>query len=394
MRRRCFLLLLILSTAFLGGCWGKLELNERSIVMGTGVDQAAQGYLVSHQIIIPQEFTRTARGAIPVTVYSATGNNILEAARKVTEIVPRRISPSHMRVLIIGEKLARSGVKNIFDLFERHPEIRLTTKVLIARDAKAEDVLRIVTPIEKIPANAIDGKLELESKVWSEIFPVEVDDVVRELQHKDGGPVISGITIVGNKETGAKKANTENLEIPAVLKISGMAMFKEDKLVGWLDDDNARGVSWIMNKMKRTIVNLDYGSKKNAIGIDLQYSKTKIDAKVTDRIPTIHIRVKARGIVLEADAPVDLKQPAETEKLQRQMNKEIKEKILTAFKTVQKEKTDVLGIAGVVERADPKQWKKIKKNWGEIFPECKVDVQVETLIQRTELSLNSLFKKK
>lgn len=393
MGSRFILLLLMLSTVFLGGCWGKVELNERSIIMATGLDQAADhGYLYSHQIIVPQEFTRSPRGEIPVSVYEATGNTLLEAGRNATKIVPRRLSPSHMRILVIGEKLARSGIRSVFDFYERHPEIRLTTKVIIARDAKALDVLKLVTRIEKIPANSIDGKLELESKVLSEVFPVEIDDVVRELQRKGGGPVISAIRIIGNKEAGAKK--TGNIKLPAVHKVSGMGIFKDDKLVGWLDDANARGVTWIRNKMKKTIINLDYGSKKKAIAVEVVSARTKLGAKIKEDLPVIHIKVKARGVILEADAPANLKKSAEIRKLQQQMNQVIREEIVTAFKEVQKNKSDVLGIAEAVERANPKEWKKMKNNWGDIFPECKVDVQVESLIQRTELRTNSLFEKK
>ncbi|AFC30504.1 Spore germination protein KC [Paenibacillus mucilaginosus 3016] len=51
--------------------------------------------------------------------------------------------------------------------------------------------------------------------------------------------------------------------------------------------------------------------------------------------------------------------------------------------------SDIFGFLEVVERDQPKAWKKMKDKWGDIFPTCWVEVQVEQEILRTGMRTKS-----
>ena len=71
------------------------------------------------QIVNPGEVASNECGLVdivpPVTVFSATETTTLEAVRKISTAAPRQIFPSHLRILVIGEQLAREGIADLLD---------------------------------------------------------------------------------------------------------------------------------------------------------------------------------------------------------------------------------------------------------------------------------------
>ncbi|MGD6840836.1 Ger(x)C family spore germination protein, partial [Bacillus thuringiensis] len=81
-----FLIILVTMTVLLSGCWSKKELTDLAIVAAMGVDKTEDGkYAITLQIINPGNVAGGMRGggggteSPPVTIYSATGNNLVEA---------------------------------------------------------------------------------------------------------------------------------------------------------------------------------------------------------------------------------------------------------------------------------------------------------------------------
>ncbi|WP_238540548.1 Ger(x)C family spore germination C-terminal domain-containing protein [Paenibacillus mucilaginosus] len=95
------------------------------------------------------------------------------------------------------------------------------------------------------------------------------------------------------------------------------------------------------------------------------------------------------GKVGEADCPADLTKSPEIRNLQQQWKVVTKRNVEEAVKAVQRMNSDIFGFLEVVERDQPKAWKKMKDKWGDIFPTCWVEVQVEQEILRTGMRTKS-----
>ncbi|WP_199614803.1 Ger(x)C family spore germination protein [Paenibacillus alkalitolerans] len=385
--------LLLCIMPLLAGCWNRRELKELSIVAAMGVDKIPETnkYKVSFQIINPGNVAAVVAGGgpqnvTPVTVYTGTGDNLFGAIRKASQKVPRQLFFAHLQLIVIGEPLAKQGVRDIFDFFERSHEIRLTTMVLVARGSEADSIVKVLTPLEKIPANNIAGQMKMTSKLWSENIKVEMDQVIKALQ-SEGTPIISGVKIVGEPEVGNKSSNLRQTNVPARADITGIALFKNGKLKRWLNGDEGRGALWIRNKMKSTVVDLDCKDKKDAIGIEVVRSQTKVNAKVQNRKPVFHIHIREEGHVSEVRCPMDLSKVEEITKLEKQWALETKKEVMKAVKAAQREESDIFGFGEAVNRANPKAWKKMKKEWDKIFAESKVDVKVDAFIRRSGMRI-------
>jgi spore germination protein KC len=402
MKAKWFLIIVMLLgiAPLLTGCWNRRELRDLSIVAAMGVDKVPKTnkFRVSFQVINPGTVATglVAGGgagiATPVSVYTGTGENLFEAIRKASQKVPRQLFFAHLQLLLIGESFAKQGINDLFDFFERSHEIRLTTTVLIAKGSDAEPIVRVLAPLEKIPANDIAGKLKTTSKVWSENIGVELDDVIRPLE-SEGEPLISGVKIIGDPEAGNKSSNLRQTDVRTRVDITGIALLKDGKLKRWLNGEEGRGTLWIRNKMKGTIINLDCKDKKNALAIEIVRSHTKVKAKVQNGKPVFHIQIREEGNVSETRCPLDLSKVEEIAKLEKQLALETKKEVMKAVKVAQSEQSDIFGFGEAVHRTNAKAWEKMEKEWGKMFAESKVDVTVDAFLRRTGMRLKSYLSK-
>lgn len=183
----CLLLILLLVLPLLlTGCWDSVELNRRAIVSGVAIDRGegeTEKYVLSFQVIVADEISgQNARGISPVALYTGKGRTMFEALANASRQTARFLSLAHVRVLVVSEKLAREGIKDMMDVLERESDTRLTSLVFVAKGQPARDILSTMTVFSKIPANDLVEKLDTTSKQFGYNFRLEVDDVIRGIQ--------------------------------------------------------------------------------------------------------------------------------------------------------------------------------------------------------------------
>ncbi|MCR8634711.1 Ger(x)C family spore germination protein [Paenibacillus radicis (ex Xue et al. 2023)] len=397
---RVLLIVFLMGIMMITGCWNRRELSELSIVSAIGIDKLQDDeYLISFQIINPSEVAgKSPSGgaggySLPVNVYRGMGKTIREATLKASQQLPRKIYFSHVRLVVIGETLAQEGIQELFDFFERFFESRLNINVLVARNGDAESVISFLSPIEKVPGNSVVDQIKLTTYVWSSNVNTEMVDVIKMIVSEGKELSISGIKILGNPKIGGQQTNFRTSEPRAILAISGIAIFKDMKLVKWLDGDEAYGTVWTLNKMKSTMVSLDCQNKKNALDIVVLRSKTRVQAKVKGEKPSIYIDIKEESDVGEVRCGLDLSDPDEIMNIEKALAEKTKRMVLAAVKEAQKAKSDIFGFGEYVNMENPKTWKQLKDDWNTTFVEVPVNVTVTAYIRRTGLVTKPYFYK-
>lgn len=389
-RARLVLLLIFLWALLpLAGCWDAEELNRRAVVSGIGIDLAPekQGYLVSFQVIIADEISgKSGRGATPTMVYSAQGRSVMEAVRKVSLLVPRLVSTAHTRIVVISEELARQGISDIADFLDRDSDIRLTTKIYVAKNGvRARDIISALAPMGKITAYTLAQKTEITAKAFGANYSVEIDDVIRDMLVPNSGPVINGVDILGNVEEASKKNNLEKTDNLGLLCMSNLALFKGDRLKGWLDEEESLGLVWIKGIMNQTVVVIAPDGQ-GEISLDVRRSKTSTQLILKDpNHPVIRVKVTAQLSVREMDSTVDLRDPAALSALELYVDKEIVKKMKAAVSKAQALNIDIFGFGQRFERQHPNEWKKLKGQWSDLFPKLKIEYQVDSIVRNSQM---------
>ncbi|MBT2722717.1 Ger(x)C family spore germination protein [Bacillus sp. ISL-46] len=402
MKLKPFIILcMILSTVLLSGCWDRAELQDLDIVNAIGIDEGGDNlenrYRVTVQVINEGQIaSASGQGGkaqvAPVTTYSATGSTVAEALRKIAPKSPQELFFPHVQLMVIGEELARKkGIQDLFDWIERDSKFRTLFPILIVRDNTAKTLLQITTPLEDVPSAKIIGGLESTTKIWGEYASTRADQVIQQLGGE--GANLTGVQITGDPKEGNKLTNVQQISPKTTIEIRGLAIFKKGRLKKWLDGDAARGATWINNELKKTIVDLNCEKKKKGIAVDVMRSNTKIKTEIKNKKPVIQITVQSEGHISEVHCPIDLGKHETIEKLENQMEKEIKDEVMMALKDAKKQKTDIFRFSEYINRENPKLWKKINKKWDdEIFPETEVNVNVHAFIRRSGLRTKPYIK--
>ncbi|WP_338449730.1 Ger(x)C family spore germination protein [Niallia oryzisoli] len=384
------LFIMFVSVSVLSGCWSQKELTDLALVSAMGIDKNEKGkYVTTFQIVNPGNVAAGKQGsnqASPVTVFTITGNNVVETSREATKQIPRRLYYAHTNLVVISEKLAKEeGILKIFDAMDRDPEFRTTTTVIIARNTTAAEVVNKLTAIEKVPANKVIKTLDSSEKRWGEFFNVMIQDVIRDLVSAGREPMISGFYIKGNSKDGKKMNNLQQTTPDGQLVVNGMAVFKKGKLISWLQGEPARGASFILNKVQSSDININWEGEKEAIAYELIRQNTKVSARLKkDGVPAVTIHTRAEGDIGELMVPIDITDPMALLKIEKVVEKEIEKEIKMAVERAQKDQSDILGFGEKVHLANPKAWKRMKQDWNEIhFPKTEVTVKVDAFVRRT-----------
>ncbi|MBM4760979.1 Ger(x)C family spore germination protein [Bacillus sp. B15-48] len=387
--------LFFLCSLLLTGCWSQKELNDLAIISALGVDGGENGkrYTVTLQVINPANVAGGMEGggeteAPPISTYQASGDNMFEVNRMATARLPRRRYYAHTNLVVLSEELVRKeGLATVLDGIERHPEFRMTANIVIVRDAKASEFLNVLTRVDKIPAQKVIKNLRFTAQQWGESVVVNLQTVVKDLTSAGKEPVISGFEISGDYEKGKKLENIQTTDPDAGLTASGLGLFKDGKLVDWLDDETARGVVWILDKIQNTGISIDYQDKKKSVVYSLIRQSTKVIPKIKNGRPEVHIKVETEGSIEELlTSFIDLTDPHELLKIEKVLAKEIEKELRLAVEEVQKRKADVFGFGQSFYRSYPEVWGKWEDEWHDVyFPELKVEITADVYIRRTGL---------
>ncbi|RCX13282.1 spore germination protein KC [Fontibacillus phaseoli] len=388
MKRILGLLLLTLAASFLlSGCWNRRELNELGIAVAAGVDKVGDKYRLSVQIAIPGQVASKKVGSpqAPATLFTSEGDTLFEAARRMSQSSPRKIYFAHLRMFIIGESLARQGIAEVLDLLFRDHEFRTDFYFAVSKENTAEETLKIMTPIETIPANKLFTSLQTSEKIWSPTKAVTLDELINDLSSKGKHPVLTGLEIRGDKNIGEKKINVENIYTPSHLVYSGFAVFKSDRLIGWLNEKESRGYRLILGDVKSSVNHVKCRDQGKVV-LETLRTSAKVKGSMVKSRPHINIRFSAEGNVGSVECSgLDLTKPETIQKLETEMEQMTVRLIETVIQKVQTEyKVDIFGFGEAIRRSNPKAWKSMKEDWDErYFPNLPVHIQVDYHIRRT-----------
>ncbi|MCR2804942.1 Ger(x)C family spore germination protein [Paenibacillus soyae] len=379
-------LLLLLQT----GCWNRVELNDVAIISATGVDWQNGKWVLSYQVVIPKAISSQSgeSGSAAVNVFSTTGDNFRIAISKASEETSRRLYFSHNQVVIIGESAARKGMGPLLESYLRNHDSRETVSMFLSKGS-ARRMLEQLVPLEQIPGAAIQRMIANEEHGSSAFRQMTANDVLMELLGSAQATSIPGLVIAGEGEGTDSVGMLGKTTTPTKVRLSELGLIQGDKLVGWIDDEQSRGLMWLTNHINKTTLSFSCagGSKSRASSsAKILTASTKLTPEHVDGKWLIKAKVEATGLLMEYNCPGDLSKPAEVEKLERRIEEEIKAVIAEGWEAVRKQGVDVTGFGTLIHKRYPKLWKQASADWKELFPKTELEVEARMKLNSTGMS--------
>lgn len=377
----------------LSGCWNRREIDTLGITICLGVDKTENGFLVTEQVLNPTAIaSKRPINQSPIILYSMEDKDIFSALRKMTTESPRKIYNSHMRVIVIGEAAAKAGILNFIDFLTRDHEFRTDFYFAIAKGTTANKILSILTPLDSIPGISIYERIQLSEKVWAPTKAVRIIELCNALISEGNNPVLTGIEVIGT-DTSSSVEDLKNSDLSQAIRITPIAAFKNDKLAGWLTENESKGYNYILGNVNSTVGYVEFESGER-ITLEAIREKSEITAYLIDEKPAIDVSIKIETQIGTVIGDVDVTKEEVLTKIKELSEQRIKSMCEAVLKKTQEELgTDIFGFGEVIHRAYPKLWKDLKADWNHEFKSLPVNIRAECEITRLGEIGKSFFAK-
>lgn len=380
--------MLLLSAFFLTACWDSQELNDRAIELGWGIDKAKNKKVqISTQIIIPSKIGggqgSGGRGGgsqgKPYFVETGIGEDTLEAVEKLQTKLSRKIFRGQRRVIVIGEKLARKGIKDLLDTYTRDPSINLLADIFVVKGSTAKNFLQSSYPLENVPAV---GALKEYSQTGA-LKEVAFLNFLLSANSEGRCPTMPAIAISSPSSTGGNKG----------FQISGAGIFNKDlKLVGFLTMEEGKALRWITGDLQYTTVTSTLPNGKGDVSLDLNKVDRKIQPMIQKNKVKILIILTGQGVIRENNTHIDLTDVKNIARVQNALDQKAEKNVLKTITKVQKKYgTDIFGFGDTIKRKDLRQWKSLKKNWNKEFSDAEIVVKANLTVRKIGVTGPSLI---
>jgi spore germination protein KC len=202
-------------------------------------------------------------------------------------------------------------------------------------------------------------------------YGVILSDFLAWLTSPDRDAVAAQIKVIPPQEGGKEKS----------VLIEGLGVFRDDKLVGWLNKEETTGYLLIAQKITKgkTAIPVKVGEK--VITYFVGISKSKIEPMVTGDKLSFRVTIKTQGEVAESNG-IELSSE-DIEKVEKSAGETIRGLAEKTIEKAKEYKSDFLGFTEKLHRSNLEEYQKLGAHWREAFSEADVEVVVDAKIIRT-----------
>lgn len=380
------------------GCWDRREAEELGIVVGHGIESAAgERVRLIVQVINPTALGQgqglmggAGKGPTNTKAYTnlvSEGDTLFEAFRMLSTKSAAHEIHAFTQVVIVSEEYARErGVRGVLDLIDRDPEARRSYWLLIGRGDLAS-LLDEPGTRDPIPAIRINEILKRQP-LAAVSAPLRLGEFYRLMESETSRPFTAVVETEPNQavpgEEGHEVAKGNIPEPLRRIKLNGTAVFRQDKMVGCLNEKESRGLLWLRGEVKEGFLNFPSpGGTGKLSAAEILNAKTTLLPEIKDGAIYLTVKIKAETYLEETLEPID----SETvRRLEAAQAGTIEAEARAALEKAQQEyRADVFSFGEAVHRKYPGEWQEMKNRWPELFPGVQVSFQVETKMRHTAM---------
>lgn len=387
---------------FTAGCWKRKESDELALVSALGVDRLPDGgILVVAQVVKPAEVRAGVPTAVgsprAVSLISASGPTVAAAVRGLAQVAGRRPFWAHARVLVLGAELAESGLGDVLDWFFREREFRARVWLAVT-PGRAADVIAAESDLEKIPAVAVENMFR--GRATTSFVPgANLFRFLRDLATPGKDPLVAALSVVpraalagfsqeegrGSAQAALGPPSPEKEKEERRLYLGGGALFRGERLVGWLNERETRGVLWTAGA--RGVVVLSSAVLPGGrLSVEVLKTRSSIEPRVAQGQVSFLIKVKLDAALAEQPSGVDLSTPDALKLVEREMEKTVAAEVLSALGKARSLGADPFGLGFVLSTRNGTAWKRLAPAWPDHLRSVPVTVEVSSRVIRTGLS--------
>lgn len=360
-----------LSLCMISGCLNTSILERQALTIASGYDfLEEQGKIQVTTVLLQSEPEAREK----THVVSSIADTIKGARQGINRKLHRSLVAGQLRVILFNQNLAKKGITDFTNTVARDPSIGDMIYLAVSEGPSMSLLNHRYTEIANI-GNYLFRMLDQNIKT-NEIPSSTIHEFRRDVQGVGRDAVLPILK-----------------EVDDEVVISGIALFHDDRMVDSVSPKNGAILNLILHKnklgfyevvMERAplspyILNKKGGKVKAVIKSIKNNSQIKL---VSTNPVQFNITSKIEGELEEISHNYNFQPKGAVAELEKQLGLHIRNEIMQFTKVLQTKNSDAFGL-GEVYRSSVRHSRLTKDKWHEMFPEARIDVQVNVNIMRT-----------
>lgn len=390
-------IIIVLLIFSLSGCYSVQSIDDLTYVIALGIDKGKNNTLaLTVQFTFPTSSESASGEAAPTIVNTVECASINSGITLLNSYTSKEINLSHCKIIVFSEELAVSGIGEEIFTLSNQVEIRPDSNIIISKSTAKEYIENSKPELENLVAKYY------ELNLFSQEYAGFTENIsISNFFNKLNTTSIEPTAILGNgNKLNLPSSNNSKDELDIVageLPITeyeresenlGIAVFKDDKMVGELTAIETMLHLILTNNFESGIITLNHPLKENStIDIALYSHKdTNIDTKLVNGSPFASIEVFLNSRLLSVDKNSGDFDADKIKELESLINSYLENAILNyLYKTSKEFESDIDGIGQslLTKFKNSKEWNNY--NWPQNYKNTFFKAHVNTNIKSSFL---------
>lgn len=353
------------------GCMNSIHLKDLMIVEAMSVDKSENNVRVGVQTL---KLHMTSGGEAPdgnmTIISSESGETIIDAMTNLSKNLSKKIFFGQNKLIIFSRELCEQDFGTNMDYFIRSSDARGDVSVCIAEN-KAEDILKSKENGANVPGENIVHLMNNGQDSGISVF-VTTGDLLN--MHSDKTSDI--YMPVLKKNTQSDSAS-----------IAGIGLFNNNNLVYITDDDETRGISFILGKADNCNLEFDT-SDYGKVGVELRDIRTSNKVSIKDGGVVFYTDLKAQLMINEIEKGAVTQVNAQMlDEIRKAAQEYVGWLCNRGFEACQSCGSDALRVGEFLAKDSPESYERLSDEWDMYFKTVKYSVK--TSVDLMKISNNT-----
>lgn len=369
------LILVLLLTLNLTGCWSKVELDELIFVFALYIDagkvpgtvEVAISAPLTNRLMSGQE-SGCDGGSSKSKMYAKvvkTAETIPDALTEIQKDLTRSLSLAKVKSVVVGHKYAKQGIGDLLEWMRREPTLPLGT-YLFTSPGQAQTITKLAPTFETLPS-------EVLMKFGQENYMLGT--TIKECLMAEASGMGYALNYLSFQ-------NSMDDSVPGVQEywvgMQGASLFQKDRMKGTVGLQEAKALAWAVGHNNNPELSVKWDDGRSKASAIFFISKSSKSVRMTEKGPEFHITLKGRASLVYKKDAENRSKTAFSKEVREALERKAEKDLKKALDASQKAGTDVLQLGMLVEWHYPEEWKKIREQWDDHYKNhavIKVDAQ-------------------
>lgn len=370
---------------FLTGCFDKVEIEERAIVLAIGIDKYDKAldtsteqtgeekrFVVSlampevseeekggeSEKAQPEATQEKGEKSVNEAIKVGEGSSVASVMDLIDTYMSKKLYYGHTKAVVLGKGILEDKVllKEVLDALERNAEISRKI-IVLGTNLQAKEILQTVPKDEKMLGIYINDFYKNDKKNTALTYNVDLEDVVQDLL-STGDTAIPDIEIVDED-----------------VRLLGMIALKDSQYVGELDDAITKGLLWILDKKSLGEISVPF--EDGYVSSRIFKKKLKKDIYEENGKIVCKFNIDVEGNISEYTLGENIIIGTEKYKtIETKIAEKIKEEVIASFEKIKSLDADIMGLKELIRKDNYDLYKKYDLENKDIYS-C-VEFKIET----------------